>query len=202
MKPILVLAALIIGAAFIIGTHTSTAQNTPAAQTQAASQRKQPPEVLTLATDSRLGPVTFNHKNHITKNYNIAGTGPIACVECHHTAQPESEVLKHPPLKTAWPANRTSTLTAENVMDSNTPAVVACRDCHARAGATPKIWPEIPQIKYEGSTAMVLLTNQQAFHRNCASCHDEVMKTRTDLHAPKTQQCTGCHKRGATTTGD
>src|SRR5437868_6672323 len=195
MKPILVLAALAVCAAIIFCTYTSTAQNTSTTQAQQTSQRKPPPDVLTLATDARLGTVIFNHGNHITKNYNRAGTGPIACVECHHTAQPASEVIKHPPLKTAWPPDRTTTLTAESVADPNTPVVVACRDCHARANTTPRVGTAIPQITYEGSTTPVVLTNQQAFHRKCAGCHEEVMRTRPELHAPKTQQCTVCHKK-------
>jgi len=195
MKPIMVLSALLIGAAVIFGNYISTAQNTPSVQTQQTLQRKPPPDVLTLATDARLGTVTFSHRNHTTKNYNKAGTGPIACVECHHTAQPASEIAKHPPLKTAWPADRTVTLTAENVADPSTPVVVACRDCHARANTKPKVGTDIPQITYEGGTSPVVLTNQQAFHRKCAGCHDDVMKTRADIHAPKSQQCTMCHKK-------
>ncbi len=154
------------------------------------------PDVLTLGTDAKLGAVTFSHANHTTKNYNIAGTGPVACVECHHTAQPASEVAKHPPLKTAWPLDRTTTLTAE-LLEKEPAAigVIACRSCHARATMKPAVWPEIPQIKHEASAASITLTNQQAFHRACASCHDEVAKTRPDVKAPQTKQCMMCHKK-------
>lgn len=165
----------------------------PAQDSQGPRKR---PDVLTLGTDAKLGPVTFSHANHTTKNYNIAGTGPVECVECHHTAQPAAEIAKHPPLKTAWPLDRSTILTAE-LLDKEPAAVgvIACRSCHARAGAKPAVWPEIPQIKHESSAAMITLTNQQAFHRNCASCHDEVAKTRPEVKAPKTAQCTVCHKR-------
>jgi hypothetical protein len=186
---LLALAGVLGGVIFLLGS----APETGAGATQEVRKR---PEVLTLGADAKLGPVTFSHANHTTKNYNISGTGPVACIECHHTAQPASEVAKTPPLKTAWPLDRTTTLTAELLeKDQSAVGVIACRNCHARAGAKPAVWPEIPQIKHESSAALITLTNQQAFHRNCASCHDEVAKTRPDVKAPKTQQCMACHKK-------
>ena len=137
----------------------------------------------------------FSHLDHITKNRSIEG-GKIACIECHHTAQPASEAAKHPPLKTAWPADRTTTLTADLFeKDPTAPEVIVCRDCHARAETKPKLLPEIPQIKLEVGTELVTLTNQQAFHRNCAGCHDEIVKTSKDLNPPTSRKCTVCHKR-------
>lgn len=198
------LALLLVGFAlgFIFFSLATNLSATVSPVRQEATERKMP-DVITLATESKLGPVTFNHTNHTTKNYNVAGTGPIDCVKCHHTAQPESEVTKHPPLKTAWPKDRTDTLTAETFKDPKSPAVVACRDCHARADTKPKVLPEIPQVKYEGAEAPIKITNQQAFHRKCAGCHDEAMKARTDIKAPKTTQCLLCHKKAAgTATGD
>ena len=154
------------------------------------------PDVIVLAKESRLGPVTFNHANHATKSYNISGTGPIACVECHHTAQPAAEVAKHPPLKTAWPADRTTTLTADLLAKGGDAiGLIACRSCHARAGTTPTNFPEIPTLKHEDSAAIMTLTNQLAFHRNCANCHEEVAKHRQDVKAPGPQKCTQCHKK-------
>lgn len=156
------------------------------------------PEVIVLAKDSKLGTVSFNHVSHNGGKYSIAGTGPIGCTECHHVAQPASEVAKHPPLKTAWPADRTTTLTAELfTKDPAAAGVAACRDCHARAGQTPKLISAIPEIKHESSTAMITLTNQQAFHRNCAGCHTEVAKEKPGMKAPTAMQCTMCHKRSA-----
>ena len=154
------------------------------------------PEVIVLGKDARLGTVIFNHVSHNGGKYSIAGTGPIACVECHHAAQPAAELAKHPPLRTAWPADRTTTLTqALFTTDPAGAGVAACRDCHARAGQTPKLLPAIPEIKHESSTAMITLTNQQAFHRNCAGCHTEAAKENKALKAPTTTQCMTCHKR-------
>jgi len=154
------------------------------------------PDVIVLAKENKLGPVTFHHADHTTKPYNVAGTGPIACVECHHTAQPASEAAKNPLLKTAWPADRTTTLTAELfAKDPNAVGPVACRECHARAGTTPTLMPAIPTLKVEGSDTTLTLTNQLAFHRNCATCHAEVAKARPDTKAPGPQKCTRCHMK-------
>ena len=156
------------------------------------------PEVIILGKDAKLGSVTFNHVSHNGGKYSIDGTGPIACIECHHAAQPASELLKHPPLRTAWPADRTSTLTSDLFAKGPAAAgVAACRDCHARTGQIPKLLPAIPEIKHESSTAMISLTNQQAFHRNCAGCHTEAVKQNKALKGPTTMQCTMCHKRTA-----
>lgn len=156
------------------------------------------PEVIVLGKDAKLGSVTFNHVSHNGGKYSIDGTGPIACTECHHAAQPASELAKHPPLRTAWPSDRTTTLTADLfTRDPAAAGVAACRDCHARAGQTPKLLPAIPEIKHEASTAMISLNNQQAFHRNCTGCHTEAVKQNKALKAPTTTQCTLCHKRAA-----
>lgn len=174
-----------------------TAFNTTVHTQDAPSQEgKKLQEVYELARESKLGKVTFSHINHITKNRNLDATGPVACVECHHTSQPASELAKLPPLKTAVPADRTTTLTAELLAkDPNALGGLTCIKCHARADMKPEAWPEIPKIKHEVSTAVVVLTNQQAFHRNCAGCHDQVVKSRKDANPPTSMKCTGCHKK-------
>ena len=162
-----------------------------------AQDGRKPPDSVVLGAEAKLGAVKFSHLDHITKNRSIEGS-TIACIECHHTAQPGVEAAKHPPLKTAWPADRTTTLTAGLFeKDPTAPEVNDCRDCHARAETKPKLLPEIPQIKLEVGTELVTLNNQQAFHRNCAGCHDEVAKTSKDLNPPTSKKCTACHKRAA-----
>ena len=165
-----------------------------------AQDAKKPPETIVLAKESKLGQVTFNHLNHITKNRSADGVKPIECVECHHTAQPAAEVVKHPPHKMAWPADRTTTLTAELLEKDPTAVVInACTDCHARADTKPKLLPEIPQLKFEGSAEPTVLNNQQALHRNCAGCHDAAVKARPDLAPapPTSKKCVACHKKTA-----
>jgi cytochrome c553 len=163
-----------------------------------AQDAKKPPETIALAKEAKLGQVKFNHLDHITKNRSVDGTKHIACVECHHTAQPASEAVKVPPHKMAWPADRTTTLTAELLdKDPTAPAVNICTDCHARADTKPKLLPEIPKLKFEGSTEETILTNQQAFHRTCGACHDAAVKARPDLSPPPptSKKCVACHKK-------
>ncbi|HVS82065.1 MAG TPA: cytochrome c3 family protein [Pyrinomonadaceae bacterium] len=165
-----------------------------------AQDGKKPQDTYTMATETKLGTVTYSHINHITKNRSVDGTKQLACVECHHTAQPASEAVKHPPHKTVWPADRTTTLTADLFeKDPNAPLVNVCRDCHARADTKPKALPEIPQVTFEGSAEPTIMTNQQALHRKCGGCHDEVVKARPDLTPPPptSKKCLACHKKTA-----
>lgn len=190
MKVLLVLTALIVSAVLL-----STATSNPPAVS--AQEGKKPQDNYVLGPEAKLGGVAFSHLNHTTKNRNLEGTGPSDCVECHHTAQPAAEIAKHPPLKTAWPADRTTTLTLDLAAKDSNAVGAVCRDCHARADTKPKLLPEIPSIKFETGTELITLTNQQAFHRNCAGCHDEVAKVRTDVAPPTSKKCTACHKRTA-----
>lgn len=190
MKLFTILTVLSIAVALSLATSSVTFD-------VSAQDTKKPQDVYRLATDAKLGPVTFSHINHTTKNRNLEGTGPSACIECHHTAQPAAEAAKHPPLKTAWPADRTTTLTTELLAKDPTAAGAVCRDCHGRAETKPKLLPENPQIKFATGTELVTLTNQQAYHRNCSGCHDEIVKTRTDVSPPTSKKCTACHKRVA-----
>jgi cytochrome c553 len=191
MKVLLLLAAFIFAILLVSGAPTTIID-------VSAQDGKKPPEVITLGTDAKLGSIKFNHLDHITKNRSADGTKPIACVECHHTAQPLAEALKHPPHKTVWPADRTATLTADLFeKDPNAPVVNDCRDCHAKADTKPKLLAELPQVKFEGAAEPTIMTNQQAFHRTCGACHDEVMKARPDLTPPPptSKKCVACHKK-------
>ncbi|MBK9769062.1 MAG: cytochrome c3 family protein [Chloracidobacterium sp.] len=156
------------------------------------------PDVITLAKEAKLGQVTFDHKKHTGGTYTIDQSGAIACIACHHTARPAADIVKFPPLKTAWPADRTTTLTAElYAKDPAGAGANACRDCHARTGDKPKLLYAIPEVKHEGSAAVISLNNQQAYHRTCAGCHTEVKKTVPTTKGPTTTQCTMCHKKSA-----
>lgn len=190
MKLFTIFAVLIVAVALISGTSSLTFY-------ASAQDTKKPQDTYTLATEAKLGQVAFSHINHTTKNRNLEGTGPSSCIECHHTAQPASDAAKHPPLKTAWPADRTTILTADLLAKDQNAAGAVCRDCHARPDAKPKLLPENPQIKFAVGTELVTLTSQQAFHRNCAGCHDEIVKTRTDVAPPTSKKCTACHKKAA-----
>ena len=192
MKVFIIFAAFIVSIPLLSSASMTTFN-------VSAQDSKKPPEIIVLAKEAKLGQVTFHHLDHITKNRSADGTKQLACVDCHHTAQPESEAVKCLPHKTAWPADRTTTLTAELLeKDPNAPKVDICTDCHARADTRPKLLPEIPKLKFEGSDETIM-TNQQAFHRNCGGCHDAAVKARPDLAPapPTSKKCVACHKKTA-----
>lgn len=163
-------------------------------QQESSSQTKMP-ETVVLSKQAKLGPVAFTHLMHATENRSADLSMPIACVDCHHVAQPAAEAVKHPPHKTAYPADRTTTLTMELLEKDANALVPKCPDCHARADAKPKLWPEIPTLKLEGSAEPTVMTNEQAFHRNCGNCHDAVAKLKPDTTGPSSKKCTTCHKK-------
>ena len=191
MKLVTIFALLFFSLA-LVSTHSLPLE-------ASAQDAKKMPETIVLAKEAKLGGVSFNHLKHATEKRSPDGTQIIACVECHHTAQPAAEAVKHPPHKTVWPADRTTTLTAELLEKDTTTTVNVCTDCHARADAKPKLLPEIPSLKFEGAAEATVLNNQQAFHRNCAGCHDEVVKARATLDPapPTSKKCTACHKKTA-----
>ena len=190
MKVLTVLLAVVVAMLLVLCASSNFAE-------VSAQDAKKLPEVIALGAEAKLGQIKFSHTDHITKNRSIEGA-KISCIECHHVAQPAAEAVKHPPLKTAWPADRTTTLTLELFeKDPSAAGVAVCRDCHARTETKPKLLPEIPQIKLEVGTELITLNNQQAFHRNCAGCHDEVVKTSQGLAPPTSKKCTACHKKAA-----
>jgi cytochrome c553 len=195
MKLLIVSVALVCFLC-IVGCNSAALKSGSASLSTEGAQA--PKDEYKLSTDSKKDKakslaVTFSHVNHATKNYSIDGTKPVGCVECHHTDQPAAEAAKHPPLKSANPADRTVTLTAETVKDPKTPAVQACRACHAQEGDKPKLLAAIPEVTYEGDTDPTTLTNEEAFHRNCNGCHDQAVEKRKGINAPTTNDCIKCH---------
>jgi cytochrome c553 len=188
---ILVLLSLGLSLPFAVSSQTT---NNVSSSNQEATK---PPETVVLGEKAALGRVSFSHSNHITKNYNIEGSGPVKCVECHHVEQPESDARKVGAHQTAYPPDRTTTLTLELLTKEPATKVTACRSCHSRKDEKPTAWPQLPEIKSENSTAIITLTNQQAFHRACAGCHDQVIKTRPEAKPPATTKCMACHKKVA-----
>src|SRR5262245_46255288 len=161
------------------------------------SSQTKPPETIVLAKDAKLGQVAFNHTKHYTENRSADLSKPIDCVTCHHTAQPAAEAAKHPPHKTVWPADRTTTLTLDLLAGDANALGAKCTDCHARTGEKPKLLPAIPTVKFEGSAEPTSMTNQQAFHHACGDCHDAVAKVKPDSTGPTSKKCTTCHKKAA-----
>ena len=188
MKVLTVLAALLFLVALTLGTSTGP-------RDVSAQGGTKPPETMMLSKEYKLGSVAFNHLKHATENRSADLSKPAACVDCHHTAQPAAEAAKHPPHKTAYPADRTTTLTMELLEKDASALGAKCTECHARADTKPKLLPEIPTVKFEGSAEPTVMNNQQAFHRTCGECHDVVAKAKPDSTGPTSKKCTACHKK-------
>jgi nitrate/TMAO reductase-like tetraheme cytochrome c subunit len=154
------------------------------------------PNVIVLGKAAPNGAVAFSHGLHSNGAYKNPSGGPITCVTCHHTAQPLIEATKRPGFKTVWPADRSTTLTAELYLkDPKGAGIAACRDCHVKSGKTPKLMATVPSIQYESSTYAIQLTNQPAFHRQCTECHTEMKAASPNFKGPTAAQCTSCHKQ-------
>jgi hypothetical protein len=193
----LIIASVALACFLLVAGCNSSALKSGSASL-AAQGGQAPKDEYKLSTDSKKDKakslsVLFSHVNHATKNYSIDGTKPIGCVECHHTDQPAAEAAKHPPLKSGYPADRTVTLTAETVKDPKTPKVETCRSCHTQEGQKPRLLEAMAEVTYEGDTDPTILTNEEAFHRNCNSCHDQAVEKRKIATAPTTNECLKCH---------
>ena len=145
----------------------------------------------TKSPDKELVP--FNHKTHSTKNYSADLKSVIGCAECHHTDQPKS-ALKGV-LKTS---EREELLTTAGLAKADARPVKSCASCHAHDGAKPAGWPENPKVTYDDGDEVVL-TGEEAYHRNCITCHEAAKKTKADTPAPV--KCADCHS-GKTTSGN
>ncbi|MBK6751755.1 MAG: cytochrome c3 family protein [Pyrinomonadaceae bacterium] len=192
INSITVFVILAVGFLFVDG-NTTNGQRLPPKK---AETKRTIPEVIILAKGSKQGQVTFNHVKHNGGEYNIGG--PILCTECHHTAQPASELVRFPPLKTAWPADRTTTLTAELFAEDPAKAGVAsCRDCHSRDGAKPKLLDKTPAYDDAITGKTTKLTNQIALHQTCDVCHFQIGFRVAGSKAPTSTNCASCHKAAA-----
>lgn len=188
-------AAIVVLTAFFLFTAVlrPSAQRLP--KTPVGNQ-KVIPEVILLGKASKPGQVRFNHVKHNSGEYSISG--PILCIECHHTAQPAPDLDEMPPHKIVWPAGRTTTLTAELFAEDPIKAgVAACRDCHARPGRKPKLIGAMPSIVDPETKEVTKITNQVAFHTACDVCHFQIKFRADGTAAPEATTCSACHKRVA-----
>jgi hypothetical protein len=131
-------------------------------------------------------PVPFSHENHATKNYSVDMKSVMGCAECHHTDQPKS-ALKGV-LKTS---ERDELLTAALLEKADAKPVKSCASCHAQEGAKPAGLAANPEVTYPDESDPTTLTGEEAFHRNCITCHESVKKLKADTKAPTT--CASCH---------
>jgi hypothetical protein len=166
------------------------------------SSWSQPDKPIILAKDSHdskwgeLRPeAAFDHAKHSTEvMYSLDGKTLNSCVECHHTAQPKppagQEYLKK--------SDRTATLTAAQLEASKDP-VQSCRACHFQesweGGDSPA---SVKYPKKSGKPPSGVLTNENAYHLNCNSCHEAVAareSTVKDSRIKPPSQCSDCHTK-------
>lgn len=192
MKSAIVLAT-IVAYLCLVACHVDTRSAMMMAEPQEKESKTQPKEVK-LDQDSqsdKWGEVAFNHENHATKNYSPDETKPIGCTECHHTDQPAANLKA--PLKTS---ERNAVLTADLLKDAAAAPVKTCRACHLQVGDDSK---QIPVVTYTDKPAPVKLTNDNAYHINCNTCHDSVIKLKPALKGKLggsgPQDCAICHKQ-------
>ncbi|MBA2733235.1 MAG: cytochrome c3 family protein [Acidobacteria bacterium] len=161
------------------------------------SSTAMPDKPIILAKDSRspirgeLKPeAAFDHVKHTTDlRHSLDGKTPTACVECHHTDQPSApkgqEYLKR--------FERKEVLTAKQLEGSKQP-VKSCRVCHFQEGAKVTVaFPSVTYPKEMKKPAVEKLTNEQAYHINCRTCHEAAKKRDPTVKAPQT--CVDCHSR-------
>lgn len=130
--------------------------------------------------------VPFDHVTHSTKPYSADMKSIIGCVECHHTDQPKS-ALKGV-LKTS---ERDEVLTTESLAKASAKPVKSCASCHAQEGTKPASLAENPSVTYPDDPDPVTLTNEEAYHRNCITCHESAKKINAATKAPTA--CAQCH---------
>ncbi len=175
MKLFLVLAATLSFAALTLPGNTSPL---------AAFGSKVQPKEVTLAKDAKATgqgskPVHFTHENHATKNYSVDGKSVIGCAECHHTDQPKA-ALKGV-LKTS---ERDVLLTTAALAEADAKPVRTCRECHAQTDVKPANLPANPEVTYPEESDPTVLSNDEAYHRNCNVCHEAVKKRDAPTKAP------------------
>lgn len=132
----------------------------------------------------------FDHSKHNTEvKHTLDGRTLTACVYCHHTEQP-MPVPDKPYLKKS---ERNAVLTAAQ-LESSKQAVNSCRKCHFQETTTPTDEYPPKGVKYPkqmGLPPSGKLTNENAYHIRCISCHEAARKRDATLKAPL--ECADCH---------
>lgn len=160
----------------------------------------QPTKLIILAKDSESKDgelkreAAFDHVKHsVDPKYSVDGKAAVGCADCHHTDQPKApagqEYLKK--------FERTELLTMAQLEKSKQP-VKSCRACHFQASAEPTDEYPPPSIEYpkeSGKKATKdVINNEEAYHLNCNTCHDQALKNKSRATPAKAPQaCADCH---------
>lgn len=165
----------------------------------------QPAKPIILAKDSEgkdgelKKEAAFDHVKHSTDaKYSVDGKTIIGCAECHHTDQPKAPAGQDYLKK----LDRKEMLSAAE-LEKSKQAVKSCRACHfqASAEATDDYPPDsITYAKDTGKAATKdKIVNEEAYHLNCNTCHDQATKNKSRATPAKAPQaCADCHTQKKT----
>jgi hypothetical protein len=165
----------------------------------------QPTKPIILAKDSEAKDgelkkeAAFDHVKHSTDpKYGLDGKTIVGCADCHHTDQPKAPAGQDYLKK----FERTELLTAAQ-LDKSKQAVKSCRNCHFQATAEPTDEYPPPSIEYpkeSGKKATKdVINNEEAYHLNCNTCHDQALKNKSRATPAKAPQaCADCHTQKKT----
>jgi cytochrome c peroxidase len=78
-----------------------------------------------------------------------------------------------------------------------TAGVAKCRDCHARAGAKPRLMSAIPTLRDPATNKITNLDAKTIFHSKCDECHAQLEFRMDKTTAPRLNNCVTCHMRAA-----
>ncbi len=198
----IVVVLILIGCVVVLVSKPPTtekvfAENLSSAH-QSLSNQEMPKDLVTLNKDStsEYGKVIFDHQAHVANNYSPDGKTNISCAECHHTDQPKSDLK--PPLLTSA---REVKLTVDELTKENTPLVQKCQVCHFQEANIPE-GKEMPFAIYttaDGKEDKKEMSNENAYHINCNTCHDAAAKLRPKLKKQPgfatTKDCAVCHAK-------
>lgn len=140
----------------------------------------------------------FDHAKHATDpTYSVDGKTVVGCAECHHTDQPKAPAGQDYLKKFERPEVLTSA-----GLKSSTKTVKSCRVCHFAASAEPTDEYPPDSITYpkdSGKSATKdKILNDEAYHLNCNTCHDQATKNKTRAKPAKAPQaCADCHVQKA-----
>jgi hypothetical protein len=191
---------------------TSAAAKEPCESKMQASgiplcSKVEPKSVVLSKGSTRAKPVVFSHEAHAILKYSADGTKVMGCAECHHTDQPASALSGL--LKSSY---REAVLTTASLAATGAKPVLSCHACHAQGNKKPDVCdpamggakyafcPEVPKVKYPDEEDETVLTNDEAYHRNCITCHNAAVEAHKKPGAPPfikaspPVSCAACHK--------
>ena len=166
------------------------------------SSATQPDKPIILSKDSKdpkygeMKPeAAYDHAKHNTDPlHTIDGKTPTACVDCHHTDQPSAPTK---PYLKRFEANWKEPLTAASLEKTKEP-VKSCRVCHFQKASPPTAEFPPKSVTYPKEVAKLIgdtqsgeLTNENAYHIRCITCHTVATERDAKLKAPT--GCPDCH---------